>query len=849
MRNKIFKYAVIFGISWATLAAAPSYAELERVSATSQVNGYPEWYQDKTGIAFEFGTPLNQAELDGGWCLILPADVPSGTAPETFPTNFAEEHFYWAADANIDFNLPNGDTSRARLVLGLEGAFGTGPVTAGDQVVFGRVRVDIKDLPFSGTYTIYTPYGEWNFPDQLAGDRLFVTEDIGLASAPGTFDGAVLSHIGPFLLPANTPGGAELPAIAGPVQGKLYIADPARIGPVTGSPLAPFVSAVDSVTRDHNIFRVEGPNGFVIETTDFALAGRLFTGAIPGKVTIDRANYTHNVTGLKTDVYATGFPTTLGRLPGDPLPAAEMPILSFYNAPPDVDQTTGALLAPAGQSAIPMANQGTSFWGQSQPGILPLGITVKHENARDASGQIVPVFFAVSLTDAINITEAVFDPANNGSLSVRAQSSDEITPPTLSLLGFGDLVNGQIIVSPLAATPSKVNILSSVGGLNDLQVTTLFAPAATTVPDAPTIGSVAAGDSQVTVNFNAPASDGGSVITSYTVTSSPAGITATGTNSNPIIVTGLSNGIAYTFTVTATNAIGTGPSSAPSESVVPTIPIIVDNTDGAASVKIIGTWSTSTITPGFQGTNYLHDNNTGKGTKSVTFTPNILSAGQYQVAIRYTSETNRATAVPVDIMSVTGTTTVNVNQRTNGSTWFVLGTYTFATGTSGSVRINTTGTTDGFVIADAVQFIQVSTIAPVIVDNTDGPASVAIIGDWITSTNVPGYLGINYLHDNNIGKGSKSVTFAPNLPVSGQYQVAIRYTADPNRATAVPVDITSTVGTSTININQRINNNLWVSLGTYTFNAGTGGSVQILTTGTTDGFVAADAVSFVQVGP
>jgi hypothetical protein len=70
------------------------------------------------------------------------------------------------------------------------------------------------------------------------------------------------------------------------------------------------------------------------------------------------------------------------------------------------------------------------------------------------------------------------------------------------------------------------------------------------------------------VAFTAPASNGGSAITGYTVTSSPGGITATGTSS-PIVVTGLTNGTAYTFTVTATNAIGTSAASAASNSVTP----------------------------------------------------------------------------------------------------------------------------------------------------------------------------------------------------------------------------------------------------------------------------------------
>ncbi len=71
-----------------------------------------------------------------------------------------------------------------------------------------------------------------------------------------------------------------------------------------------------------------------------------------------------------------------------------------------------------------------------------------------------------------------------------------------------------------------------------------------------------------TVSFTAPASNGGSLITGYQVTSSPEGITANGVAS-PILVSGLTNGISYTFTVRAENAAGFGPDSAPSNAVTP----------------------------------------------------------------------------------------------------------------------------------------------------------------------------------------------------------------------------------------------------------------------------------------
>jgi predicted RNA-binding protein with TRAM domain len=121
-----------------------------------------------------------------------------------------------------------------------------------------------------------------------------------------------------------------------------------------------------------------------------------------------------------------------------------------------------------------------------------------------------------------------------------------------------------------------------------------------TVPGVPLIGAATAGDGQATVNFTAPGTEGGTAITSYTVTATdstiPAngGETATGSGS-PITVSGLTNGDTYTFTVSATNGAGTGPASAPSNPATPQAsitcpcdlfgsqtPATVDSSDGGA---------------------------------------------------------------------------------------------------------------------------------------------------------------------------------------------------------------------------------------------------------------------------
>ena len=105
----------------------------------------------------------------------------------------------------------------------------------------------------------------------------------------------------------------------------------------------------------------------------------------------------------------------------------------------------------------------------------------------------------------------------------------------------------------------------------------------TSVPSAPTIGTATAtGSTTATVSYTAPTSDGGSVITSYTATSSPGGITGTlnQAGSGTITVSGLTGGTAYTFTVTATNAIGTSSPSSTSNSIA--TPVAPPTTIGQA---------------------------------------------------------------------------------------------------------------------------------------------------------------------------------------------------------------------------------------------------------------------------
>ena len=493
------------------VTASSAEAALERVgppSSAPSIGGFPTWYMDTTGLALEFCDPRNASEIDGGWCLLLPGDPPA--VPEVFPSLFFDEHFYFAATADV----PTATGATAMLVMALESAFAVGAPVPGDQVVFSRIRYILNPAPVTGTYRFITPYGERSI-DALAGERIFFTDDVGFTCAPGDFSCAMTSSLGPFLLPSDTPGGTEMPALSAtnptpdtdpahfggvfaatphPGNGKTYIADPARIGPVTGSILPDFADSTGAL-RNHNIFRIEGPAGSglgtdpvsgvpvdYVETTDFALMGRLFAGTLSGRVLVDRASYTRDAAGLKVDVFATAFETGQSRAPAQARPAAVAPQLTFFDAPCDgtVDLDTGEILppfgAPAAADEIQMfaAQDTVLHWGQTQPAALPAAVCVKDGSARDGNGNLTPLYIPVAVRDEVAIGQALFDPAS-GTLNVTAVSSDQVAPPVLTLTfsGFqGDLANGQILVENLIAPPASVRVNSSALGSDTYAVET-----------------------------------------------------------------------------------------------------------------------------------------------------------------------------------------------------------------------------------------------------------------------------------------------------------------------------------------------------------------------------------------
>lgn len=157
-------------------------------------------------------------------------------------------------------------------------------------------------------------------------------------------------------------------------------------------------------------------------------------------------------------------------------------------------------------------------------------------------------------------------PASNGGASITAYRVTS-TPSSITADGSASpiVVTG---LSNATAYTFKVKALNSVGYGSESSASNSATPAAT-VPDPPTeVAAAVASSTSATVTFTAPADNGGSAVLDYTATSSPGGFTSAA-GASPRTVTGLTSGVAYTFTVTARNANGSSVASAASNSVTP----------------------------------------------------------------------------------------------------------------------------------------------------------------------------------------------------------------------------------------------------------------------------------------
>jgi hypothetical protein len=281
--------------------------------------------------------------------------------------------------------------------------------------------------------------------------------------------------------------------------------------------------------------------------------------------------------------------------------------------------------------------------------------------------------------------------ANSGSLTVQ-------TPANSALAPYG---NYMLFIVNKKGVPSIAAPLS---------LSTAPAP-----PAAPTGVTATATKGSATVTWTAP-SQGTSPITSYTVTpyiGSAAQAPTTVTGSPPATSTtinGLTNGTTYTFTVAATNAVGTGPPSAASNPVTisnptaPAAPTEVTATPGNTSVTV--TWSAPSAN--------------GSPITSYTVTPYIGSAAQ----------------APTTVTGSPPATSTTINGLTNGTTYTFTVAATNAVGTgppsTASNPVTPTGTTSpAFVQQASGHALKVASLAVTPgVNLTAGNRLIVEVGVW-----------------------------------------------------------------------------------------------------------------------
>ena len=144
--------------------------------------------------------------------------------------------------------------------------------------------------------------------------------------------------------------------------------------------------------------------------------------------------------------------------------------------------------------------------------------------------------------------------------------------------------------------------------------------------------------------------------------------------------------------------------------------IIVDN--GESGTSSTGSWSPSSA-PDPYGANSLWSRNGA----TYTWHADLAVTGVYEVYMWWTEWSSRSTAAPVTIEYGGASDVVPVNQRQNGGTWNLLGTYVFDAAAGATVTITAEGSYPASYCADAVRFVYLSgkNVPPTATTDSVGP--------------------------------------------------------------------------------------------------------------------------------
>ncbi len=117
-----------------------------------------------------------------------------------------------------------------------------------------------------------------------------------------------------------------------------------------------------------------------------------------------------------------------------------------------------------------------------------------------------------------------------------------------------------------------------------------------------------------------------------------------------------------------------------------------------------GPWKSSTSISGFYGTDY-YSIDAGVGDRTFTWYSEIERSGTYEVFAYWPADISHTSEATYSIKDSGGTSSVVVNQTTNGNQWVYLGTYHFDSASNAEISLDNSG--NGIVVADAVKIVYV----------------------------------------------------------------------------------------------------------------------------------------------
>ena len=382
----------------------------------------------------------------------------------------------------------------------------------------------------------------------------------------------------------------------------------------------------------------------------------------------------------------------------------------------------------------------------------PTGVNAVRGNTQ-ATVTFNPVTGSATGGPAISTYTITAYDANNNAVGTPCQASSSATSCVVT-----GLTNG---------TPYTFKATANNGLFSSSASAASNAAIPATVPNTPTSVSASVSTAgAATVSFTAPLNNGGVAITGYTVTASPGGFTCNAAaDASSCVVTGLTNGTAYTFTVIATNEIGNSVASSATSAVTP-------QTAASAPTTITAT--------------------AGDGQASVAFSGAVTNGS---TIANYTVQAYDSNGNAVaDATCTTSTSPCTVTGLANGST------YTFKVISNSTVYGAGSTTASAVSIASNAVTPATAPSAPTSVQVSPGTGKVTVSWTEPASNGSPitSYLVQAYDADGNAVTGATCTAIAPatTCDVSANLAAGSNYTFKVTATSAVGTSLASTASTT-----------------------------------------------------